>query len=182
MEVVNFDRLFVVTGGPGSGKSTLIDALAGHGIRAMPEAGRAIIQDQVAIGGEALPWSDRRAFAELMLSWEIRSYRAALRLTGPVIFDRGLPDVLGYLRLSDLPIPSHVEKAAQIFRYHRRVFIAPPWPEVFARDAERKQSFEEARATYEVMTETYSALSYNLIPLPVGSVQERVQFVLAAIG
>ena len=148
----------------------------------MPEAGRAIIQDQVAIGGEALPWSDRRAFAELMLSWEIRSYRAALRLTGPVIFDRGLPDVLGYLRLSDLPIPSHVEKAAQIFRYHRRVFIAPPWPEVFARDAERKQSFEEARATYEVMTETYSALSYNLIPLPVGSVQERVQFVLAAIG
>ena len=73
MEAVNFDRLFVITGGPGSGKSTLIDALAGHGICTMPEAGRAIIRDQVAIGGEALPWSDRRAFAELMLGWEIRS-------------------------------------------------------------------------------------------------------------
>jgi predicted ATPase len=182
MEAVNIDSLFVITGGPGSGKSTLIDALAGHGICHMPEAGRAIIQDQLAIGGEALPWSDRRAFAELMLSWEIRSYRAALRLSGPVIFDRGVPDVAGYLRLSGLPIPSHVDRAARMFRYHHRVFVAPPWPEIFAQDAERKQSFAEARATYEAMIETYSALGYELIPLPLDSVEKRVQFVLATIG
>src|SRR5580692_8143687 len=102
MEVINVDRLFVITGGPGSGKSTLINALEEHGIHTMPEAGRAIIQDQVAIGGEALPWSDRGAFTELMLSWEMRSYRAALSLSGPVFFDRGVPDVLGYLRLGGL--------------------------------------------------------------------------------
>jgi predicted ATPase len=144
----------------------LIDALARHGICNMPEAGRAIIQDQLAIGGEALPWSDRCAFAELMLSWEIRSYRAALRLSGPVIFDRGVPDVVGYLRLSGLPIPSHVDRAARMFRYHHRVFIAPPWPEIFTTDAERKQSFAEAQATCEAMIETYSGLGYELIPLP----------------
>ncbi len=161
MEAVKFDHLFVITGGPGSGKSTLIDALAGHGICSMPEAGRAIIQDQVAIGGVALPWSDRRAFAELMLSWELRSYRAALRLSGSVIFDRGVPDVVGYLRLNHMPIPSHVDRAAQMFRYHHRVFVAPPWPEIFAHDAERKQSFAEAQATYEAMIETYSALGTN---------------------
>jgi predicted ATPase len=179
---VNFDRLFVVTGGPGSGKSTLVNALAEHGICSMPEAGRAIIQDQLAIGGQALPWSDRRAYAELMLAWEIRSYRAALGLTGPVIFDRGVPDVLGYLRLSELPIPAHVDQAARIFRYHQRVFIAPPWREIFTTDAERKQSFEEAEITYQVMVETYSTLGYNLVPLPLDSLQERVRFVLAALG
>jgi len=182
MEAVNFERLFVITGGPGSGKSTLVDALAERGICTMPEAGRAIIRDQVAIAGEALPWSDRSAFAELMLSWEMRSYRAALSLSRPVIFDRGVPDVLGYLRLSGLPIPPHVERAAQTFRYHHRVFIAPPWPEIFALDAERKQSFQEAQATCEVMVETYSALGYELIPLPLGSVEKRVQVVLAAVG
>jgi predicted ATPase len=45
----------IITGGPGAGKTTLIDALAAEGIRHMPEAGRAIIRDQVAIGGTALP-------------------------------------------------------------------------------------------------------------------------------
>jgi predicted ATPase len=182
MEGVNLDHLFVITGGPGSGKSTLIAALAGRGFRTMPEAGRAIIQDQVGIGGQALPWSDRSGFAELMLSWEMRSYREALRLSGPVIFDRAVPDVLGYLRLSNLPIPSHVERAARMFRYHPRVFIAPPWPEIFGPDEERKQSFEEAQATYEAMTETYSGLGYDLVPLPLDSVEQRVECVLAAIG
>jgi predicted ATPase len=182
VEAGNGERLFVVTGGPGSGKSTLIDSLAGRGVCTMPETGRAIIQDQIAIGGEALPWSDRRAFAELMLSWEMRSYRDALGLSGRVIFDRGVPDVLGYLRLCNLPIPAHVERAAKVFRYHHRVFIAPPWPDIFAPDAERKQSFEEAVATYDAMVETYAALGYDLVPLPLSSVEERVQFVVAAIG
>src|SRR3954465_8016880 len=91
------NTLFIVTGGPGSGKSTLIEALAAEGLHAMPEAGRAIIQEQVASGGNALPWSDRLAFAERMFAWEIRSWHAAHALAGPVLFDRGIPDVVGYL-------------------------------------------------------------------------------------
>lgn len=35
------DHFIVITGGPGLGKSTLIDALAAQGLRHMPEAGRA---------------------------------------------------------------------------------------------------------------------------------------------
>ena len=76
MDTTDSDRLFIITGGPGSGKSTVIDALARRGISTMAEAGRAIIQDQVAIGGNALPWADRRVFAELMLSWEVQIGRA----------------------------------------------------------------------------------------------------------
>ncbi|WP_353612588.1 AAA family ATPase [Methylobacterium sp. AMS5] len=40
------DHLHVITGGPGSGKTSLIEALAGAGIRHMPEAGRSIIRDR----------------------------------------------------------------------------------------------------------------------------------------
>jgi len=176
------DRLFIVTGGPGSGKSTLIDALAAQGLSHMPEAGRAIIRDQVAIGGTALPWSDRLAFAELMLSWEMRSYRAAQALAGPVVFDRGMPDVVGYLRLSGLSVPPHVERAARSFRYHHRVFVAPPWPAIFVQDTERKQSIEEAEATYRTMVDVYSGLGYELVPLPLAPVPERVRFVREIIG
>jgi len=101
------DHLFVVTGGPGSGKSSVIAALAEQGVATMPEAGRAIIRDQVAIGGEALPWGDRAAFAEQMLGWELRSHREAAGLAGPVVLDRGVPDVIGYLRLCRFPRTPH---------------------------------------------------------------------------
>lgn len=176
------ERLIVITGGPGSGKTTLIEAVAAEGIRHMPEAGRAIIRDQVAIGGTALPWADRRAFAELMLSWEMRSYREALEQSaGPVIFDRGIPDVIGYLTVSGLPVPEHARRAAAAMRYARRIFIAPPWPEIFRQDTERRQSLDEAEATCRAMADVYSGLGYELVDLPLAAPEDRVRFVLDAI-
>jgi len=66
-------RFFVLTGGPGSGKSALLDALERAGYARSVEAGRGIILDQQTIEGRALPWSDPTLFAEMMLSWEMRS-------------------------------------------------------------------------------------------------------------
>jgi predicted ATPase len=176
------DRFFVITGGPGAGKTTLLRALADRGYSHIPEAGRAIIRDQVAQGGAALPWSDRAAFARLMLERDMESHRAALDMNGPVIFDRGIPDIIGYLRLSGLPVTAQAEAAAHACRYNRRIFIAPPWPEIFQRDAERKQSHEEAEQTYQVMVETYTLLGYELLTLPRKSVGERVQFVVERLS
>ncbi|GAB7550950.1 AAA family ATPase [Novosphingobium sp. 11B] len=176
------DHLHIITGGPGSGKTSLIDALAAEGVRHMPEAGRTIIQDQVEIGGIALPWNDREAFATLMLAWELRSYDEAVRAPGPIIFDRGIPDVIGYLRLCRLPVPAPALRAAELRRYSKRVFIAPPWPAIFEQDTERKQTLTEAEATYHAMVDTYSALGYELVPLPLAPVAERVQFVRKQIA
>lgn len=176
------NRFFVVTGGPGSGKSTLLSALEASGRLCLPEAGRAIIQAQVAIGGSALPWADPVAFAELMLSWEIRSYHEADAAGRIAFFDRGVPDVAGYLRLTGLPVPAHVEKAVAIYRYNRKVFIAPPWPDIFTQDRERKQDFTEAVRTYEALAATYSAAGYELIELPRVPVEDRAAFVLQTVA
>lgn len=171
------DRFVVLTGGPGSGKSTLLDELAREEITSTCEAGRGIIQEQAAIGGAALPWADRQLFAELMLSWEMRSYRQAQQRSGIVLFDRAVPDVLGYLRTCGLPVPAHVRAAAEAFGYHRRVLIAPPWPEIFDQDRERRQDFDEAERTHEAMAATYTELGYELITLPKSDVATRVAFV-----
>ena len=176
------DRFFIITGGPGSGKSTLIEALAAQGVPCMPEAGRAIIQEEMAAGGKALPWDDRLAFAERMFVWETSSWHAAHQHAGRVLFDRAVPDVVGYLRLVGLPVPQHIEEAAHTLRYHRRVFIAPHWPEIYAQDKERKQSIEEAEATFRTLADTYVSLGYELMPLPLASIPERVAFVRGVIG
>jgi predicted ATPase len=146
------------------------------------EAGRGIIQDQVAIGGRALSWKDPALFAEMMLAWEMRSYHIAEQQQGRVFFDRGVPDVAGYLRLIRLPVPAYVEKAVETFRYNSQVFIASPWEEIFQQDRERKQNFAEAVRTYEVLAATYADYGYELVEVPRGAVEERVRFVVQSMG
>ncbi|RUU50853.1 ATPase, partial [Mesorhizobium sp. M2C.T.Ca.TU.009.01.2.1] len=101
---------------------------------------------------------------------------------GPVFFDRGAPDTIGYLRLCGLPVPDHVTSAAEKFRYARRVFVAPPWPQIFTQDEERKQTLDEAERTFRSVTGVYAELGYELVPLPLAPVEERVRFVIAQTG
>ena len=125
--------------------------MAQRGFRTMPEAGRAIIRDQIRIGGKALPWADRELFAELMLGWELRSYHESLARDALVLMDRGIPDVIGYLTLCGLPVAAHFEAAAKTYPYNKRVFLAPYWDAIFTQDTERKQDRQEAEATGMVM-------------------------------
>ncbi|MBL3553652.1 AAA family ATPase [Rhodovulum sulfidophilum] len=171
------DHFFVVTGGPGAGKTSLITELARRGFHTIPESGRAIIREEMQSGGDALPWADRAAYAERMLQRDLRSYEAAQAHSGPVIFDRGIPDILGYLTLCSLPVPPHVAAAAKAARYNARVFLAPYWDEIFTQDTERKQTRSEAEATCAVMFDTYIALGYEIIELPRTDIARRADFV-----
>lgn len=100
------DRFFVVTGGPGAGKTSLITELARRGFHTIPESGRAIIREEMQSGGDALPWADRMAYARRMLERDLRAHSAAQALSGPVIFDRGTP------RHHRLPDPLRPPRAA----------------------------------------------------------------------
>lgn len=173
---------FAVTGGPGAGKTTLLEALAETGIAVAPEAGRAVIRDQMAIGGPAVPWRDPALFAELMLAFDLRSHGEARLQAGPVLFDRGVPDIAGYLRLCRLPVPEHLMRAARQVRYRSPVFAAPPWRAIFTQDAERRQDFAEAERTFAAVTAAWREFGYELVELPLASVAERGAFVRARIG
>ncbi len=85
--------------------------------------------------------------------------------------------MIGYLKLCKLPVPPHMYEAAKVIQYNRTVFLAPPWPEIFGQDAERKQDFDEALRTFEAMEQIYRELGYEITLLPKLSVQERVHFI-----
>lgn len=171
-------RFFVISGGPGAGKTTVLDLLKASGNTTTVEAGRAIIQDQVAIDGPALPWRDRALFAEQMLAWEMRSYAEARRIGGPVFFDRGVPDIDGYLTLCDLPVPPHVTAAVGHFRYNRRVFLFPPWREIFHQDGERKQDFSGAERTFVAVRNAYLRSGYDCETVAPAPAETRAAFIL----
>ena len=175
-------HLHIITGGPGSGKTSVIEALRERGYTCVDEVGRKIIQEQLLIGGDALHWGDKAKFLELMLTRSIGDYDRVSGDAGPVFFDRGIPELAGYCRLVKIPAVPHVARAAEIFRYARQVFVMPPWREIYRNDAERKQDFAEAVATHEHAVATYREFGYEAVEVPKTSVEERVVFILQGIG
>lgn len=176
------ESLIVITGGPGAGKSTLLEHLhRQHGLNVVEEGGRAIIREQLARGGDALPWANREAFCQAMFEHALTTYERALDAGGLWLFDRGLPDVLGYARLCGLPAPEELQIAARKLRYGPTVFLAPAWEAIYLNDAERRQDFAEAQHTAAIMAEVYDELGYRVLQLPCTDLETRVAFVLDAL-
>jgi predicted ATPase len=175
-------NFYVITGCSGGGKSTLIDALRRCGFLCVDEPGRRIVQQQLRIGGDATPWQDRIKFRELLLARYMEVFEQVAERTRPVFFDRGIPEAIGWSRLVKVPTLEHHRAAARIYRYARKVFVTPPWREIFKQDEERRHSFEDALADYELTLEVYPEYGYELIQIPKVPISERVDFVLAQVG
>lgn len=168
---------YIFTGGPGSGKSTVLQALAHLNYPIVPEVGRAIIQQQMHTAGDALPWLNKQRFFEAMFNQSVHDYQSHPAET-PLFFDRGLLDSIGYARLEHLEIqPTQLNVAKQML-YASPVFIFPPWESIYVNDQERKQDFTLAIQTYEVMYTTYKEFGYQLVEVPCTSIEERVEFIL----
>jgi predicted ATPase len=62
------------------------------------------------------------------------------------------------------------------YRYHRHVFLAPPWPEIYVTGSERRHGLDAGIAEYQRLIEAYPALGYEVTILLKISVAERVEF------
>ncbi|MBN9009090.1 MAG: AAA family ATPase, partial [Rhizobiales bacterium] len=128
---------FIISGGPGSGKTAIIDKLASRGFTTVAETGRAILREQMEAGGDATHEGDAAAYGAEMLKRGITDYKRMRGADEPVFFDRGIAELVGYFRLKGLPVPPEVASAGHEYRSNRLVFLAPPWQAIYRQDAER---------------------------------------------
>ena len=174
-------NFYILTGGPGSGKTTLLGALRQQGYACVDEVARKILQEQHQTGGNATHEGDQVKYRDLMFTRSVETYLQVAGESGPVFFDRGIPDLVGHCALIASGGQTELAEAVADYRYNSTVFIAPPWPEIYRQDEERKQDWEEAVQTYEALAEAYRNAGYCLIELPKASVADRVSFVAANI-
>jgi len=174
------DRFVVISGCSGGGKSTLLLELGRRGYATVEEPGRRIVQEEMRGDGLALPWVDATAFARRAIALAITDRAVAKGAAGWVFFDRGLIDAAAALQhLTGEPA---LATLGQAHRYHRRVFLTPPWPEIYVADTERRHGLDAAIAEYQHLLEVYPSLGYAVTILPEIDVAARADFVLRSLA
>jgi predicted ATPase len=169
-------KRIIITGAPGTGKTTLINALRAQGLACIAEPAREIIAEQRAIDGDGVWERDTRLFLELLLSRSIGQFKAAETTTeassGPIFYDRGIPDCLAYAATAGMELP-HFERAAHEYRYEAEVWLLPPWEEIYTQDSERRMSFAATYYFHESLVAGYEHVGYKVREVPRGTVAER---------
>lgn len=170
-------RRIIITGGPGAGKSSLLEALRRKGYACQEEAARRVILQYY--GQNCTPWGDRQSF--------IREVSAQIEkdlqepICGLTFCDRGMLDCIAYAREANLPLPESLLRFDPFAYYHRQVFILPPWPEIYCKELARQQEFFQAVSLYHAIASTYQAYGFQLTEVPQGSLEERVNFVIGCL-
>jgi predicted ATPase len=165
----------VITGSPSSGKTSVLKALEGDGIKVCPDVARTLIEARLAEGASAtdargdLP-SFRMAVFEAMTQDAIRTSHDEL-----VLFDYGLPDNVAFYRASNLSVPSRVLLAAQTYRY-QHVFILDQLP--FHQDLVRTENEDALKRIGHEIEVIYTQLGYSPIKIPVVPLRERKSLIL----
>ncbi len=180
------NKLVIISGCSGGGKSTLIEALQARGFHTMPEVGREIVKEALANDSEALPWKNPPLFAERLIAASVLAYEKAKQMAlmpGAVIFfDRSYLEGISYLHHLGVKQSTTYDFLIAKHRYASQVFMTPPWQEIYRQDEERQHSYAEAESEYTRLSAFYPQCGYDIVTIPKANVDERVDFILLTLG
>jgi len=171
-------KKIAITGGPGTGKTSIIKGLQSLGYLCYEEISRQVTLQARKDGIEQLFLTEPLLFSEKLLESRTQQFEDASKESTALVFlDRGIPDILAYMDFIGDSYPNHFIQACKTHNYES-VFILPPWEDIFVSDAERYENFEQSKIINNHLIETYKQFGYDLKTVPFGSVKERVDFIL----
>ncbi len=171
----------VLVGGPGTGKSSVLNELIKRNYHCMPEVSREVTLKAQQDGIDQLFLTDPILFSKLLLEGREQQFISANKTSHKqVFFDRGLPDVYAYLKFSNADYPSYFKEKCLQYTYDK-VFRFLPWKEIYITDNERYETFEESEKINIFLENTYKELGYILINVPFGSIEERTDFIINSL-
>lgn len=173
---LHYNNKYIITGAPSTGKTTLLKALDKMGYNTKEEIARKVIKQELATGSKSVPWLNVEAFSELVLA-QMQNQLKTLKAQEICFFDRGIPDIIAYLKVGNKPVPPIYEEQTILFNYNKTVFLAPVWESIFSNDEERKETIEQAYCIEHSLIKTYQSLGFSIHTLPKANIEERIVFV-----
>jgi len=169
---------FVFAGGPGAGKTTVLDALRGRGFVCLPDVARAIIKARLSNGLSPRP--PEAEFARAVFDGDVANYEGAPS-QGICFFDRGVVDSLGSLCQCRAMSQDDVDANLRRYPYNELVLVFPPWEEIYQTDSERDQTFPESVRVFESVKSWYGRCGYKIHEVPLGNLEDRVEYIEHAV-
>lgn len=182
-------KKIVITGGPGTGKTSIIKALESEGfycfheiIRTMTMEAKKEVKDGSLVSNPLAFVSDPNAFNEMLLAGRLEQFLESNKRKEDILFfDRGVPDVLAYMNYFKQEYDANYIKTCEDYKYSQ-VFILPPWKEIYVSDNERLENFDEAVEIHSHLEKTYTHFGYHIKTVPTGTVADRVSFIKKQIN
>ena len=177
---MNKNNYIILSGAMGAGKTSVMKKLRDSDHTCVDEPARQILAEQRKIAGNGLPEKDPRLFTELMLSRTIFQYKLHENFSGPVFFDRAMPDFIAYSNLFNVN-EKVFRNAAEEYRFNKTIFFFKGIESIYTTDDERKMSFEQADGFGNRVREIYQELGYEIQEVPFLDFGSRAEFILNKI-
>ena len=174
-------KKIIITGGPGTGKSSIINELIKRSFVCFEEISRQVTLKAREDGIEQLFLTEPLLFSELLLKGRETQYKEAANHAEDLVFlDRGIPDVIAYMDYIGDTYPQSFLDSCTTHTYDI-VFILAPWQEIFSSDSERYENFEQAVQIHHHLLNTYERFNYHLLDVPFDSIENRTDYILNVI-
>jgi predicted ATPase len=173
-------KRYILTGTPGSGKTSILHELKNQGYRVVEEAATDVIARE-HMRGNLEPWLRPDFIDAIVRLQKHRQLEAAMAPSEPQWYDRSPVCTLALSRyLGYPPSASLLEELARMEReriYQRQVFFIEHLG--FCQPTEaRKITFEESLVFEKIHEETYLSLGYDLIKIAPAALSQRVHHIL----
>lgn len=171
---------YVITGGPSTGKTTLLTILENMGHKIIPEAARMVIDEGLAKGMtiEQIR-ADEGAFQDKVFSRKL-AIEAGHDQSLLTFCDRGIHDTVAYLRYYAREVEEHIRKAVEQSHY-KKVFLLEPLTH-FTEDYARTESHTFVEKITKLLYEAYNEAGHTPVRVPAMEPEERARFVLRHVG
>lgn len=172
----------VLIGGPGTGKSTVLNKLREKGFFCFDEVSREVILKAQEKGIEQLFLTEPLLFSEMLLEGRENQFLKAHQSKENIVFlDRGIPDVHAYMNYFKTTYPAiFLEKSKQ--HKYDLIFHFSPWKEIHTTDNERYETFEESKIIDKFLLDAYQDLDYKIINVPFGTIDQRTNFIINSLS
>tara|TARA_B100001250_G_scaffold83417_1_gene68824 strand:+ start:21160 stop:21669 length:510 start_codon:yes stop_codon:yes gene_type:complete len=168
------NQKYIITGAPGTGKSSIINELKKRTFNCIDEHARQVISKKRYTQSEII------ACENIIANMRTQEY-----LTSPkecvCFFDRSVLDCVAYLKINNLDPDPEIHENIKICNFNTTVFYTPIWEEIYKTDNERKENIKQAREIEVSILKTYRLYGYKLVQIPKTTIIARADFIISKI-